>query len=169
MNERQDSASRLIAAPRDVVAHAFETGAAWAEWAPPGGMTARMLEFEPRTGGSYRMELAFADVHHAGTGKTTEMTDVVDGTFVEFRPAERIVQRVRFEAKDPAFGGEMTLAWTLADSPGGTLVSVRAAHVPPGIDAAEHEAGLRATLANLADWVARHHPSSDAPGAAPET
>jgi hypothetical protein len=68
-------------------------------------------------------------------------------------PDERIVQLVEFESEDPAFAGEMKMTWTLTAVPGGTNVAIRAENVPEGIGRDDHEAGLRATLANLAAFT----------------
>jgi len=45
------------------------------------------------------------------------------------------------------------IGWRLEPSGEGTMVSVTAAAVPPGIDQAAHEAGIASSLANLASYV----------------
>jgi hypothetical protein len=47
----------------------------------------------------------------------------------------------------------MTLVWRFTPAADGTLVEVRAEHVPEGISAEDHEEGLRSTLQNLAAFV----------------
>ena len=68
-------------------------------------------------------------------------------------PNERIVQLVEFESKDPAFAGEMKITWILTAVPGGTNVAIRCENVPAGVRVADHEAGLRSTLENLAAFT----------------
>lgn len=55
---------------------------------------------------------------------------------------------------DPALAGTMTMTWSLRDEPGGVRVTVEASDVPDGIGRADHEAGLRSTLEQLAAYVA---------------
>jgi uncharacterized protein YndB with AHSA1/START domain len=116
-------------------------------------MTARIDAFEPREGGAYRMALTDDRPDHAAPGKTSDHADVVRGRFLELVPDERIVQLVAFESEDPAFAGEMTMTWTLTAAPGGTNVAIRCERVPEGIRPDDHEAGLRAALANLAAFT----------------
>ncbi len=61
-----------------------------------------------------------------------------------------MVWAVTFRSDDPAFAGEMLMAWLLADSPRGTMVTIEARNVPSGIGAEDHAAGLASTLDNLA-------------------
>jgi uncharacterized protein YndB with AHSA1/START domain len=117
-------------------------------------MSGRVLLFEPWQGGRYRIELALEGEGHEGTGKTTERTDVAAGRFVALEPARRIVQTVEFESADPAFAGTMVMTWSFEPAPGGTEVTVRAAQVPSGISAQDHEAGLASSLDNLARFAA---------------
>jgi hypothetical protein len=44
----------------------------------------------------------------------------------------------------------MRMTWQVSDDESGTLVTIRAEHVPPGISPADHAAGLASSLANLA-------------------
>src|SRR5690606_16340682 len=72
---RADSRSRVIHASPDAIYAAFLSPDAWLEWLPPAGMTGRMHSFDPRPGGSYRMELFYGE-NFAGAGKTSETSDV---------------------------------------------------------------------------------------------
>lgn len=150
MTGRVDRASRVVAAPRPVVWQAFAEAGLLARWLPPEGMTCRVEVFEPRTGGAYRLVLSYLG---GGAGKTTSDSDVTEGRFVGVTPPVRIVQTVRFRSSDPAFAGEMRVAWTLSDAPEGTRVAVEASDVPPGISPEDHAAGLDSSLANLARLV----------------
>ncbi|HTV70093.1 MAG TPA: SRPBCC family protein [Rhizobiaceae bacterium] len=149
-NGRTDTCSRLIKAPAQKIYRAFTDPDAWVKWLPPEGMTGKMHHFDPRPGGTYRMTLTYAA---AGAGKSSDDTDVVEGTFVELVPNERVVQEVVFDSDDPAFAGTMTMSWSLAPVAGGTEVEIIAENVPPGISKEDHDAGLRSTLENLAAFV----------------
>lgn len=147
---RKDVASRVIKAPPEKIYHAFTDPDAWVKWLPPSGMTGEVHHFDPRPGGTYRMTLTYMT---PGAGKASENTDVVEGTFVAFEPNKRVVQQVVFESDDPAFAGTMTMDWSLAVVAAGTEVTILAENVPSGISKADHDAGLRSTLENLAAFV----------------
>ena len=147
---RTDTASRLIAATPEAIYRAFVDPEALIAWLPPEGMSGRILLFEPREGGRYRIELIYEG---EGVGKTRARTDISAGRFLALEPGRRIVQSVEFESDDPAFAGEMTITWSFAAAPGGTEVTVTADNVPAGISAEDHAAGLASSLANLARFV----------------
>lgn len=121
-------------------------------WLPPAGMTGRFDHFDARPGGSYRMTLTYVDAP-AGGGKATADSDVVEGRFLEIMPGDRVVQAVDFEADDPLYAGTMTMTWAVESVPTGTLLRMRADDVPPGISAADHEAGMNSSLDNLARYL----------------
>lgn len=154
---RVHSASLLVRVPPERVCAAFLNPEEVARWLPPQGMRAEIHRYEPRNGGAYEMVLTYERAADQGSGKTSASSDVVRGRFVEVTP-RRVVQTVVFESANPAFGGEMTMTWTLAAVPDGTQVTVEAQDVPLGISADDHEAGFRATLANLADVVEPRRP-----------
>ena len=116
-------------------------------------MAGRFEWFDPSPGGSYRLVLTYDDPAIA-RGKSTADSDIVDVRFVDLVPGERVIQAVDFVSDDPAFAGTMTVAWEFAVRPGGTRVEVTATDVPDGISAADHAAGLAASLANLASFLA---------------
>lgn len=147
-SDRIDRATIDVAASPDAVYAAFTDPAVLMRWLPPDTMRGRALAYDFREGGRYRIELTYDDADAAG--KTTERTDISSGRFVALEPGARIVQTVEFESSDAAFAGEMTMTWTFTPSPRGTTVTVTAEDVPPGITAADHDAGLRASLQNLA-------------------
>lgn len=140
-------------APADVVYAAFADGAQLMRWLPPGTMTGRLLAYDFREGGSYAIELRYDEATPEGTGKTESKTDVSRGIFLALEPNRRIVWSVVFASTDPAFAGEMKMTWTFEPGPSGTKVTVKAEDVPSGIDAADHDEGLRGSLENLARWV----------------
>jgi uncharacterized protein YndB with AHSA1/START domain len=74
---------------------------------------------------------------------------------------DRVVQAIDFQSDDPSFAGTMTLTWTVSEADGGTRVDIRADHVPPGIAAEDHAAGMTSSLSNLATYLAGPHSSQD--------
>ena len=152
---RVDRAQLLIASPAHALFNAFSTAEALMAWLPPGDMSGRALEYDFRVGGRYRIELTYSADGDAGSGKTTSRSDITAGRFVSIEPAKSVVQTVGFESNDPRFAGEMLMTWTFESVGSKTLVTVTASHVPEGISAADHDEGLKASLANLARYVAR--------------
>lgn len=151
---RTDSASRVIAAPRERTYAALVDPGALAAWLPPDGMSGRFERFEARPGGSYRMVLTYVDTP-AGRGKSTADSDIVEGRFVDLVPGERVVQAVDFVSDDAEYAGTMTMTWELAAVEDGTRVEIRADNVPDGISAEDHATGLASSLANLAAHLER--------------
>ena len=155
MSGRTDTASRIIAAPPERLFDAFMNERAQTQWLPPKGMTARFDHFEPCAGGRYRMTLTYRG---GKGGKTTADSDTVSGRFIEVERPLRIVQTADFASDDPAFAGMMTMTWTFEPVAHGTQVTVSASDVPEGISAADHQAGLNGSLANLAAFVEAPNP-----------
>jgi uncharacterized protein YndB with AHSA1/START domain len=151
---RRDTASLFVAADPDAVYRAFSEADTLMAWLPPGRMTGRALEYDFREGGRYRIELTYDSSESAGVGKTTGNTDISAGRFLALEPGRRIVQTVEFDSSDPSFAGEMVMTWSFERLPQGTRVTVAAEHVPPGISQADHLAGLRGSLENLAKYLA---------------
>lgn len=149
---RTDRGSRLIAASPQRIWRAFTVADELMRWLPPQGMSGRLDWLDLRPGGGYRMTLTYDDPSGA-PGKSTAASDTVEVRFAELVPGERLVQMVDFVADDPAFSGTMTMRWELAPAGEGTLVTITAENVPPGISAPDHEAGLRSSLENLAALV----------------
>lgn len=121
-------------------------------WVPPENMTATMLHFDFREGGSYRMRLTYKDPED-GRGKTSDDTDEIDVRFVRLIDGSRIEQAVTFESDDPVFSGVMRMTWTFEPAENGTLVTIRAEDVPSGIRPEDHQAGMNATLDGLASFL----------------
>jgi uncharacterized protein YndB with AHSA1/START domain len=144
--------TRRIRAPRAKVYAALIDAEAVAKWKVPTGMTSHVHSFEAREGGTFRISLTYDA--QTGTGKTSAHTDTYHGHFVQLVPNERVVEVDEFETADPAMRGEMTIAITLRDADdGGTdLIAVHDG-VPPGVSAADNEAGWQSALARLAALV----------------
>jgi len=150
---RTDAATRVIPANTEQVYAALTTSDALVAWLPPDGMTGTFDRFDPRVGGGYRLVLTYEDA--GAVGKSTSDTDVVDARFVELVPPRLIVQAVEFVSDDAAYAGTMTMTWELTPVDGGTRVDIRAEDVPPGISAADHAAGMAASLSHLATYLER--------------
>lgn len=144
--------TRRIRAPRAKVYAALIDAEAIAKWKVPTGMTSYVHTFEAREGGTFRISLTYDA--QTGTGKTSAHTDTYHGHFVQLVPNERVVEVDEFETADPAMRGEMTIAIMLRDADdGGTdLIAVHDG-VPPGVSAADNEAGWQSALARLAALV----------------
>lgn len=125
------------------------------KWLPPDGMVGTMLAFAFHEGGGYRMRLTYKEPHDGLSGKTSKDADEVEVRFIKLIQHERIDQAVVFESDDPAFSGEMRMAWILDPVAEGTRVTVRCENVPVGIRPEDHQAGLTSTLGNLAAFVER--------------
>jgi uncharacterized protein YndB with AHSA1/START domain len=151
---RVDRAATRIDASPERVYGAFVDPSALIAWLPPRGARGTLEAFEPRPGGDFRMTLRF-DATTSAPGKTTKSTDVVSGRFVELVPDERISLAINFVSDDPSFAGTMTMTWTLVSENAGTLVTITAVDVPPGIRPQDHKAGMESSLANLAAYVQR--------------
>jgi uncharacterized protein YndB with AHSA1/START domain len=149
---RVDSASRRISAPPRAIYRAFAKAGSMERWLPPSNMTGKMLHFDFRDGGSYRMRLTFRDPEK-GIGKTSEDSDEVEVRFIRLEEGKRIEQEVTFESDDPAFAGLMRMVWSFQPENGATVVTVRAENVPYGISSEDHEIGLNSSLENLAAFV----------------
>ena len=154
MSTRIDSASRLISASPRAVYRAFAEPRAMEQWIPPRNMTGKMLHFDFREGGSYRMRLTYAEPQQ-GQGKTSEDSDEVEVHLTKLEDGRRIEQEVTFESEDPAFSGIMRMVWTFQPERDGTLVMVLAENVPEGIRPEDHEAGMKSSLESLAGFVER--------------
>jgi uncharacterized protein YndB with AHSA1/START domain len=152
MAPRVDLASRLIKASRATIYRAFAESGAMEQWLPPSNMLGKMLHFDFREGGSYRMRLTYKEPRQGG-GKTSDDSDEVEVRLTKLEYEQRIEQEVAFESEDPAFSGIMGLSWTFQSEGTGTLVTVRAENVPEGIRPEDHEAGMRSSLDNLAEFA----------------
>jgi uncharacterized protein YndB with AHSA1/START domain len=117
-------------------------------------MKAEIEGFDPRAGGAFRITLHYIDAHPVA-GKTTNESDVVSGRFVELIPNQRVVWATTFDSSDPAFAGEMIVAFSLADDECGTQVTCTCENIPSGVSLADNETGTRESLAKLAALLER--------------
>ena len=140
-----------IHAPRSVVYRALLDPDALVKWRVPGGMTSRLLAFDPREGGSFRISMSYDA--STGTGKTTAHTDTYHGRFVKLVPDVQVVEVDEFETDDPALKGEMTITITLEDDEHCTRLLALHEGLPPGLSPADNETGWRMALDKLAALV----------------
>lgn len=143
--------SRHLRAPRAVVYQALLDPGAVAKWRVPVGMTSRVHGYDAREGGAFRISLTY-DAPDA-VGKTAANTGTYHGHFAKLMADEQVVEVVEFETEDPAMKGEMTITITLADAGGGTYLHAVHDGLPPGVRAADNEAGWRMALEKLAALV----------------
>jgi len=148
---RTDHAERLIAAPLVDVFAAFTSADKLARWLPPEGATGAFEHCDLTEGGGFRLRLTFDDADVET--KSDEDSDVVEVHIPILDDGRLIVWEVEFESDDPRFSGTMAMHWYLSRKGGGTLVTIDAHQVPPGISAKDHVAGLNSSLANLAAVV----------------
>ena len=149
---RTDEATLVINASPHRIFSALSTAAELVEWLPPEGMSGRVEHFDCRTGGGYRMVLAYRDVAGA-PGKSGAGEDIVEAKFIEVTDGVRLVQAIEFESDDPRYAGVMRMTWEVRASGAGSEVLFRAEDVPEGISAADHVEGLTSSLQNLAALV----------------
>jgi uncharacterized protein YndB with AHSA1/START domain len=149
-------ASRVIDAPPAKLFAAFIDPTLLVAWLPPGEMTGKIHEFDPRIGGGYRMSLYYPPSVLAFRGKTAEREDRVHVRFVELVPPRRLVEAVNFVSDDPAFQGEMTMTVTFEAVSGGTEVTILCENLPPGLRPEDNEEGSRLSLEQLDRFVATH-------------
>jgi uncharacterized protein YndB with AHSA1/START domain len=147
--------SQTVQAPRSAVYDAFMSADALLAWLPPQGMRGAIQDFDPREGGGYRMTLTYDRPGPETRGKTTADSDTVEVRFLRLVSDELIVQAAEFDSEDPGNAGVMTMTWTFADAPGGTVVTVLVENAPAGVSEEDHAAGIRSSLENLAVFVAR--------------
>ena len=148
---RTDHAEWLIAAPLVDVFAAFTGADELARWLPPEGATGEFEHCDLTEGGGFRLRLIFDDPDV--DTKSDDDSDIVEVHIPVLDDGRLIVWEVEFESDDPRFSGTMAMHWYLSRKGGGTLVTIDAHHVPPGISAKDHVAGLTSSLANLAAVV----------------
>jgi hypothetical protein len=97
----------------------------------------------------------------ARPGKSGDNRDVVEVRFVELVAPRRVVEAAEFVSDDPDLVGTMTMTWTVEPHADGSLVSIEARDVPPGIDRRDHLTAFASTLDNLAAHVGVPHSWDD--------
>lgn len=145
---RIDRAEASIAAPPAAVFACWTDPARLASWLPPSGMTGQIDRLDLRTGGAFRMVLRHDDP--AIAGKSGGGEDMIAGEFLAVDPPRHLAFASRFASDDLAMQGTMRMDWHFDAEGAGTRLRLVATDVPPGISAADHAAGMGASLAQLA-------------------
>jgi uncharacterized protein YndB with AHSA1/START domain len=153
MKGRIDTITRIIKASPSSLYQAYMNPDALVQWMPPSGMTAKIENFNPKSGGGYLMTLTYDEIPTKTVGKTTEMTDTIETKFVELVPDKKVVGSGVFESEDSQYADEMFMTWYFEEIEEGTKVTLVVENVPPGIEKAIHIEGLHSTLENLARFV----------------
>ena len=144
--------NRHIRAPRTAVYRALVDRDSVQHWMVPDGMSSRVHKFEPDEGGVFRISLTYDAP--TDTGKTDAQTDTYHGRFERLVPDTDVVQVIEFETTDPELQGEMTITYTLADSPdGGTDLVGLHENLPPGVPPEQNELGWSMSIDKLARLV----------------
>ena len=144
--------NRHIRAPRTAVYRALVDRDSVQHWMVPDGMSSRVHKFEPDEGGVFRISLTYDAP--TDTGKTDAQTDTYHGRFERLVPDTEVVQVIEFETTDPELQGEMTITYTLADSPdGGTDLVGLHENLPPGVPPEQNELGWSMSIDKLARLV----------------
>ena len=144
--------NRHIRAPRTAVYRALVDRDSVQHWVVPDGMSSRVHKFEPDEGGVFRISLTYDAP--TDTGKTDAQTDTYHGRFERLVPDTEVVQVIEFETTDPELQGEMTITYTLADSPdGGTDLVGLHENLPPGVPPEQNELGWKMSIDKLARLV----------------
>lgn len=150
---RVDSALRFVEAPADAVYAALIDPEAMGLWRAPDGMTAEVLEIDPREGGRFRMALSYDNPDQPG--KSGDGLDVFESHFVRLDPHREVTEAIVFQSDDPAYSGTMMMTTHLRPVGDATEVSITARDVPAGIAQDDHLAGLNSTLAKLEEFLLR--------------
>jgi len=144
--------NRHIRAPRTAVYRALVDRDSVQHWMVPDGMSSRVHKFEADEGGVFRISLTYDAP--TDTGKTDAQTDTYHGRFERLVPDTEVVQVIEFETTDPELQGEMTITYTLADSPdGGTDLVGLHENLPPGVPPEQNELGWSMSIDKLARLV----------------
>lgn len=133
---------RVLKAPVARVYRAFINPTALASWMPPFGFIAKVHEFNPVVGGTYKMSFI---------NFTTEKEQSFGGTYVEIKPNERLKYIDKFD--DPNLPGEMTMTVTFKEVSCGTEINIKQEGVPSVIPAEMCYLGWQESLIKLAQLV----------------
>lgn len=138
---------RVLAAPPEKVFRAFTDAQAMAQWLPPYGFTATVIELDARPGGRHRM---------AFTNFTTGNSHAFGGDYLEFEANKRLRYSDRFD--DPNLPGEMIVTVDFAAVSVGTELRIEQAGIPDMIPLEACYLGWQESLDKLARLVTPHIP-----------
>ena len=133
---------RVLTAPPERVYRAFLNPESMAKWLPPHGFTCKVLQMDPKVGGSYRMSFTnFSSGHSHSFG----------GIYKELVPHERLVYTATFE--DPNLPGEMQSTIALTKVSCGTEMHIMQEGIPSLIPLEACYLGWQQSLVLLAQLV----------------
>lgn len=151
MDQRIDTASRMMEATAKKIYRAFINPKDYVSWLPPSDMKGIIHSWNPIPGGEFEMSLIYTNSSLAG--KTSANEDRLRGKFLTLIPNKQITLEVIFESDDPNFSGIMKQTWLFTSMGDHTKVTIECQNVPSGIRPEDHEEGFRSTLENLARYV----------------
>lgn len=146
---RTHRAGRRIAAAPDDLYDALIDPEALETWLAPPGARLRVDKLDARPGGAFRFTLTA----ESQTVRRAPASEAISGRFIALVPGELVLSESDAAIGDPGPEGAMRTGWYFHPIPRGTRVEVVAENVPEGISAKDHEAGLAASLANLARYA----------------
>ena len=133
---------RVIRTTPEKIYRAFLDADAQAKWLPPYGFTCRVHQFEPRTGGAFRMSF---------TNFTTGQSHSFGGSFVELTEHELIRYTDRFD--DPNLPGDVQVTIRLRKVSVGTELDIVQENLPDLIPVEACYLGWQESLMQLARLV----------------
>jgi uncharacterized protein YndB with AHSA1/START domain len=139
--------TRLLAAARERVFHAWTDAEELASWWRPGGFRAERVRIDLRVGGRY--EILMVDPE----GSRQRLS----GVYVEIARPERLVMTWRLEGSPADDGYEALLTLVFEQAPGGTLLQLKHERLRPAGRNRFGE-GWDGLLPKLASYIARRSP-----------
>ena len=133
---------RVMRTTPEKIYRAFLDADAQAKWLPPYGFTCRVHQFEPRTGGAFRMSF---------TNFTTGQSHSFGGSFVELTEHELIRYTDRFD--DPNLPGDVQVTIRLRKVSVGTELDMVQENLPDLIPVEACYLGWQESLMQLARLV----------------
>lgn len=133
---------RVLKAPVSRVYRAFTNSDALASWIPPYGFIAKVHEFNPVVGGSYRMSFI---------NFTNQQEHSFGGTYTEMKPNELLRYVDKFD--DPNLPGEMKVTISFKEVSCGTELNIRQEGIPSVIPTEMCYLGWQESLMKLAQLV----------------
>jgi uncharacterized protein YndB with AHSA1/START domain len=133
---------RVLRATPEKVYRAFSDADAHARWIPPNGFVGKVLQWDFKVGGSYRMSF---------TNFTSGKSHAFGGKYVELVPNERLRYSDKFD--DPNLPGEMVTTVTLKKVSCGTELNVVQEGIPSMIPTEMCYLGWQESLEHLARLV----------------
>ncbi len=133
---------RVLKAPVSRVYRAFTNPDALASWIPPYGFIAKVHEFNPVVGGSYRMSFI---------NFTNQQETFFGGTYIEMKPNELLKYVDKFD--DPNLPGEMKVTISFKEVSCGTEINIRQEGIPSVIPTEMCYLGWQESLMKLTKLV----------------